>query len=50
VLRRLANAEETPMTMLEQGRIIENPTYDYFSDQVEVKRMQERERIQAQEA
>ncbi len=45
MLRRLANAEETVMTMLEQRRIIENPTYDYLSDQIEVERIQERERL-----
>jgi hypothetical protein len=50
VLRRLANAEETVTTMLEQRRIIENPTYGFFSDQVEVERMQERKKLQAQEA
>ena len=36
--------------MLEQNKVIENPTYGYFSDQVEVERMQERKRLQAQEA
>ena len=36
--------------MLEQNKVIENPTYGIFSDQVEVERMQERERLQAQEA
>ena len=36
--------------MLEQNKVIENPTYGYFSDQVEVERMQERKKLQAQEA
>ena len=36
--------------MLEQNKVIENPTYGYFSDQVEVERMQERKMVQAQVA
>ena len=36
--------------MLEQNTVIENPTYGYFSDQVEVERMQERKMVQAQVA
>jgi hypothetical protein len=39
VLRRLAIAEGTMVSMLVQRRIIENPTYGYFSDQVEIERI-----------
>jgi thiol:disulfide interchange protein len=40
----MANSEETKNCMLEQEKVIGVPTYQYFYNQAEQEKMQERER------